>query len=103
MVVTASDTTKVSNIKLYVDSTIIKTEYNAPYEFGTDTTKFSDGNHVLKAVTTDKTGNTITETVNVIFENQAAEEEEPPTDTVEEEPPAADGEAESPSNDTGGQ
>jgi Bacterial Ig domain/RTX calcium-binding nonapeptide repeat (4 copies) len=108
VVVTASDTTKVSNIKLYVDSTIIKTEYNAPYEFGTDTTKFSDGNHVLKAVATDKSGNTITKTVAVMFENQAAAEEvaEPPTDTVEEEEPTAadNGEvAEPPTTDTGRQ
>jgi Bacterial Ig domain/RTX calcium-binding nonapeptide repeat (4 copies) len=104
VVVTASDTTKVSNIKLYVDSTTIKTEYNAPYEFGTDTTKFSDGNHVLKAVATDKTGNTITETVTVIFKNQAAEEAEPSTNTIQEEELPADGEEAEPStNDTGGQ
>jgi Bacterial Ig domain len=69
LVVTASDTTKVSNIKLYVDSTTIKTEYNAPYEFDTDTTNFSDGNHVLKAVAKDTSGSTITKTVTVAFDN----------------------------------
>jgi len=70
VVVTASDTSKVSNIKLYVDdSTLIKTENTAPYEFNTDTTKFSDGNHVLKAVATDTSGNTVTNTMMVAFNN----------------------------------
>jgi len=69
VVVTASDASKVSNIKLYVDSTFIKTENSAPYEFDTDTTEFSDGNHVLKAVATDTSGSTVTETVTVAFDN----------------------------------
>jgi Bacterial Ig domain/RTX calcium-binding nonapeptide repeat (4 copies) len=111
VVVTASDTSKISNIKLYVDSTLVKQENSAPYEFPTDTTKFADGSHSLKAVATDKSGNTITKTVAVTFKNQAAAEEvavEPLSDTVEEEEEesaaADDAEvAEQPTTDTGGQ
>jgi hypothetical protein len=70
VVVNASDTSKVSNIKLYVDDSIlIKTENTAPYEFNTDTTELSDGNHVLKAVATDTSGNTVTKTITVAFNN----------------------------------
>ena len=72
VVVSASPTNTVSNIKLYVDSTFIKTENTTPYEFDIDTADFSDGNHVLKAVATATTsagGGTVTKTIPVVFDN----------------------------------
>jgi plastocyanin len=81
VVMSASDPSKVSNIKLYVDTTLIKQENYDPYEFNTDTTKFADGSHTLKAVATDTSGNTVTETVTVMFKNQASPSP-PPTETL---------------------
>jgi hypothetical protein len=72
VVVSASPTTTVSNIKLYVDSTLINTENTTPYEFNVDTRNFSDGNHVLKAVATATSsagGGTVTKTITVNFNN----------------------------------
>lgn len=72
VVVGASDTSLVSNIKLWVDdTTFIKQENYSPYEFPVDTTDFADGPHVLKAIATDKSGNTAaaTATVTAIFDN----------------------------------
>ncbi|HJU33483.1 MAG TPA: Ig-like domain repeat protein [Nitrososphaera sp.] len=77
--VSASPLSMVSNVKLYVDdSTLVSQENNAPYEFPLDTTKFSNGNHVLKAVATYNTGETVATTVTVKFENQAPEPTPPP-------------------------
>ncbi len=56
--VKASDTSLVSNIKLYVDGAFFKTENSSPYEFNIVSTNYQDGNHVLKAIATDKSGNT---------------------------------------------
>jgi len=71
VVVKASDISKVSNIKLYVDTTFIKTEKYDPYEFNTDTKLFTNGAHILKAVATDKSGNTAAATalLNVNIQN----------------------------------
>ena len=81
VVVSASPTNTVSNIKLYVDdSTLINTENSAPYEFDLDTADFSDGNHVLKAVATATTsagGGTVTKTISVVFDNEDTEVPEP--------------------------
>jgi Bacterial Ig domain len=69
VVVTSSSPSDTENIKLYVDSTFIKTESSAPYEFDVDTGDFSDGNHVLKAVGLEKDGDTVTKTVTANFNN----------------------------------
>jgi hypothetical protein len=69
VVVTSSDPAQTQSIKLYVDSTFIKTESTTPYEFDVNTAAFSDGNHVLKAVALDKAGNTVTKTVTANFNN----------------------------------
>lgn len=69
VVVTSSNPGDTENIKLYVDSTLIRTETSAPYEFDIDTGDFSDGNHVLKAVLLDENGRTTTKSVTVRFDN----------------------------------
>ena len=69
VVVSASDKSKVSNIKLYVDNVIVKTEYNSPYEFPVGTTGYGNGNHVLKAVATDTTGKTVSASVTAKVQN----------------------------------
>lgn len=72
VVVSASDSSLVSNIKLWVDDVnFIKQENYAPYEFPLNTAAFPDGSHVLKAIATDKSGNTAaaTATVTAIFAN----------------------------------
>jgi hypothetical protein len=71
-VVTASPTNTVSNIKLYVDSTLVGTQNSAPYEFRLDIGDFSDGTHTLRAVATATSsagGGTVTETISVVFDN----------------------------------
>jgi Bacterial Ig domain len=69
VVVTSSNPGETENIQLYVDSTFIKTESSAPYEFDIDTQDFSDGNHILKAIGLDEDGNTVTKTVTANFNN----------------------------------
>jgi hypothetical protein len=69
VVVTSSNPGDTENIKLYVDSTFIKTESSTPYEFDVDTEDFSNGNHVLKAVLLDEDNNTVTKTITVVFDN----------------------------------
>lgn len=71
--VKASDTSQVSNVKLYIDGVFFKTENSSPYEFNIDTTDYPDGNRVLKAVATDKSGNTnaAEATMSVTFDNVA--------------------------------
>jgi hypothetical protein len=71
-VVTASPTTTVSNIKLYVDNTLSGTQNSAPYEFRVDTNDFNDGTHTIKAVATATSsagGGTVTKTISVVFDN----------------------------------
>ena len=77
--VKASDTSQVSNIKLYIDGVFFKTENSSPYEFNIDTTDYADGNRVLKAVATDKSGNTkaAEATISVTIDNVA--DTSPPT------------------------
>jgi hypothetical protein len=71
VVVGASDTDLVSNIKLYIDGTFVKTENSSPYEYTIDTTDYADGNHVLKAVATDTSGNAnaATATRSIVVDN----------------------------------
>jgi hypothetical protein len=80
LVVTAADPERISKIDLYVDSRYIKTEYNDPYEFRLDTTKFSDGNHTLKTVAKERSGNLLTKNVTVSFKNDPAAT--PATNTI---------------------
>jgi F5/8 type C domain-containing protein/Big-like domain-containing protein len=82
IVVSASDTSLVSNIKLYVDGVFFKTENYSPYEYTIDTTGYADGNHVLKAVATDTSGNTNAATItrNVIIQNDLGGSDPPTLD-----------------------
>jgi hypothetical protein len=84
VVVAASDASLVSGINLYIDGTLFKTENYSPYEYTIDTTKYSDGNHALKAVATDKSGNTnaATITTSVIIQNGPTGTDNPPTVTM---------------------
>jgi hypothetical protein len=67
--VSASDPARISKIDMYVDSAFIKTEYNDPYLFSLDTSKFADGSHTLKAIAKDTSGNFITATKTASFKN----------------------------------
>lgn len=71
VVVTASDISQVANIKLYINDVFFKTENNSPYEFNINTANYPDGPRILKAVATDKLGNTnaATAIVNVVINN----------------------------------
>jgi hypothetical protein len=63
VVVTSSSPSDTQNIKLYVDTTLIKTETSAPYEFTVDPDDFSNGNHVIKAVALLDDGTTVTKSL----------------------------------------
>lgn len=65
VVVTSSSPSDTQNIKLYVDTTLIKTENSAPYEFTVDPDDFSNGNHVIKAVALLDDGTTVTKSLTV--------------------------------------
>jgi hypothetical protein len=82
VVVSASDTSLVSNIKLYIDGVFFKTENYSPYEYTIDTTAYADGSHVLKAVATDASGNTNAATItrNVIIQNEPGGNDPPTLD-----------------------
>src|SRR5687768_9006970 len=68
--VLATDNVKVANVKLYVDySELVGTDSYAPYEYSLDTNKYSNGQHFLKALATDTSGNARLSKVYVTFNN----------------------------------
>ncbi|GGL99895.1 beta strand repeat-containing protein [Deinococcus aerophilus] len=82
LTVTAFDTTTVTDaasgvatVSLYIDGLLSGTQttgVNRTYTFPTDTTKLSEGNHVVKAVITDNAGNTFTTSEAIVRVNNAA-------------------------------
>jgi hypothetical protein len=65
--VNATDNTSISNVQMYVDSTLLATDASAPYQFSWNTAQVSNGSHILTAIATDAFGNTArsSTTVNV--------------------------------------
>jgi M6 family metalloprotease-like protein len=64
--VTATDTDgTISNVKFYIDDVLQYTDSASPYTWNWNTTGFSAGSHIIKAVATDNSSNTATSTVGV--------------------------------------
>jgi len=65
--VSATDANGIANVQMYVDSTLIASDRSSPYQFSWDSTRFSNGKHVLTAIATDTFGNAaqISTTVNI--------------------------------------
>lgn len=66
--VAASDPSKVSSIKAYVDGkTLLKEELYEPYDFPLNTSSFSSGTHTIDAVATLKSGGSVSKSISVSF------------------------------------
>jgi hypothetical protein len=74
----ANDNVKIRSVKLYVDSSsYIDTEIYSPYEFSIETDRHRDGEHSLRAVVTDTSGNSRTIRISVTFDNSDNSTPEP--------------------------
>ncbi|WP_415282145.1 discoidin domain-containing protein [Candidatus Nitrososphaera sp. FF02] len=66
--VVASDPSKVSSVKAYVDGTkLIKEELYAPYDFSLNTSSYSSGTHQIVATAGLKDGTTVSKSISVVF------------------------------------
>jgi len=74
--VQATDNTVVSKIELYVDEEFIETLNQSSYQWALDTTKYSEGRHILKVLAYDLAGNIGTEEVRIGIDNN---QPQPPT------------------------
>ncbi len=65
---TASDTNgHIVHVKFYLDGELITTVYNEPYVWAWDTSTFSGGSHVIKALATDNDRNTVHQEITVML------------------------------------
>lgn len=67
--VAASDDVGVKEVAVYLTNTLIDYEYQYPYDFILDTTKFSNGNYTLSARAVDAAGNYSDVSTNVFITN----------------------------------
>ncbi len=65
----ATDNVGVTNVKFYLDGTLVKTDVQAPYQNEWKTTEAANGSHILSAVATDQAGNAATSSVTVTVAN----------------------------------
>jgi len=59
----------ISNVEFYIDGELIQSDTKTPYECSLDTTKINDGSHIIKVVAYDLAGNTESQEITVIFDN----------------------------------
>ena len=64
--------TEISRVTFYFDSTKLNIDENSPWNCNVDTTKFSNGVHVLKAVASNKGGATATAQISLNVQNASA-------------------------------
>ncbi len=57
----ASDNVGVSDVKFYINGTLVSTDTTAPYEYSWDTTSETNGSFSLKVVASDAAGNSTTD------------------------------------------
>jgi M6 family metalloprotease-like protein len=67
--VTAGDDNAVARVELYGDTFLSQTLTAPPFSFAFDTTLFSNGTHIVRAVATDSIGLTAEADVDVVIEN----------------------------------
>lgn len=71
--VNATDNVAVDRVELYVDSSLYGTDPTAPYLFSVDTTKLSNGSHVLKVIAYDTSNNSAQNSLTVHVNNQTTQ------------------------------
>ncbi len=69
IVVQVTGSADVDQVQFYVDDVLTATIPGVPYQFGWDTIKTAEGNHVLKAIATDDSGNTASATITLVVDN----------------------------------
>jgi M6 family metalloprotease-like protein len=67
--VTAADDNAVARVELYGDTFLSQTLTAPPFSFAFDTTPFSNGTHIVRAVATDSIGLTAEADVDVVMDN----------------------------------
>lgn|GEM_PF-2373941 len=67
--VTASDENGIQKVDIYIDGTLLTSITATPFETTWDTNNATDGQHTIKAVATDKNGNTADKSLTVSVSN----------------------------------
>ncbi len=80
--VSASDNVGVSNVKLFIDNTLLGTATSSPYSFAVDTTLYTNGAHTLVATAQDAAGNNATSSVVTINVNNIVADTVPPVTSI---------------------
>ncbi len=65
----ATDDNAIEKVDIYIDSVSVSSLTTAPFVFSWNTNTATDGAHTLKAIVTDKSGNTAQKEVSVIVKN----------------------------------
>lgn len=73
---TASDDVGIANVNFYVDDTQIASDTSSPYSTEINTTSYTNGSHVLKALAGDGSLTSST-TVTVVFDNETVDTTKP--------------------------
>src|SRR3989339_552443 len=77
---TASDDNGVSRVNFYIDNIMKSTDTASPYTYTMETTQYSNGSHIIKAVATDTASQTANTQITVTVNNVAADN--PPTVSI---------------------
>ncbi len=80
--VSASDNVGVTGVSLYVNTTLIASDSNAPYSFSIDTRNFANGSHSLSVVASDAAGNQNSTNVTIQIENIEADISAPTVEII---------------------
>ncbi len=67
--VTASDEKGLEKVEVYIDGTLLATLTAEPFTTSWNTSSASEGQHIIKAVVTDKNGNTADKSITVTVQN----------------------------------
>lgn len=67
----ASDNIAVDKVEFYINGTLMHTDYDGPYTYEWDTTRWADGVYVIKATAYDTSGKSSSDTITIIVDNTA--------------------------------
>ncbi len=67
----ASDTSGITKVEFYIDTTLISTDTTSPYEYSWNSTTVSNASHIIKAIAIDPAGNTAENTITIQVDNLA--------------------------------
>ena len=69
----ASDDVAVDRVEFYINGTLAYTDYEAPYEYEWNTTEWSDGTYIIRAVAYDTSDKSSWDAITVIVDNTPPE------------------------------